>query len=116
MSTSALIAQKAEDGFRGIYLHSDGYIEHAGSILARYYNTAEKVSELIDLGHLSALDKNITPTLSTHKFDNPEKGVIIAYHRDRGDSFDEVAPIETGTLAELVELIDHDYLYVFEVV
>ena len=61
MATRATIAkiQKDGSGIKAIYLHSDGYLEHAGRILDEHYRDESKVDELIALGDLSAIDKNI---------------------------------------------------------
>jgi hypothetical protein len=116
MGTRAAILEKNGSGYRGIYLHSDGDISHTGRILAKFYGTARKVASLINLGDLSVLGEKINPTLDTHSFgyENAEKGVVVAYHRDRGDSFSDVGPIEGDTIEELADMIDHQYLYVFE--
>ena len=44
-----------------IYCHWDGYLEWNGAILQKYYNTAEKVEELMALGNLSSLGPEIMP-------------------------------------------------------
>ena len=44
-----------------IYCHSDGYLSWNGSILQKYYNTAEKVEKLLALGNLSTLGPEIKP-------------------------------------------------------
>jgi hypothetical protein len=44
------------------------------------------VEGLIALGNISSLDKEVEPEdRSQHSFDSPEKGVTVAYHRDRGE-------------------------------
>lgn len=74
MSTNCNIRIIRENGTRtGIYCHSDGYIEYTGMILQLFYNTAEKVEELLKQGDLSHLAPNLEDT--------------IAYHRDRGEKF-----------------------------
>jgi hypothetical protein len=46
----------------------------------------KKVKELIGLGDISYLGKNINPSKdSNHSFNTPEKDVTVFYHRDRGD-------------------------------
>ena len=44
-----------------IYCHWDGYLEHNGAILQKYYNTADKVEELLKLGNLSSLGPKPEP-------------------------------------------------------
>lgn len=56
MSTRSTIGIRHEDGsVTKIYCHWDGYIEHNGGILQKYYNTAEKIEPLMALGNLSVL-------------------------------------------------------------
>lgn len=87
MSTNATIAINRKDGTRtAIYLHYDGYIEGAGTTLQLAFNTADKVEELLKLGDLSVLNYDLEPT-EEHDFENPQRGVCIAYHRDRGEPF-----------------------------
>lgn len=69
MSTRSTITIETPEGFRSIYCHFDGNLEHVGAILKDHYNTADKVNELIDLGALSSLSTDLENT--------------IAYHRDR---------------------------------
>ena len=54
----------------------------------------EKVKELISLGDISFLAKNIEPSKnSNHSFYTPEKDVTVFYHRDRGDMESEPCKI-----------------------
>lgn len=56
MATRSTIGIRHEDGsVTKIYCHWDGYIEHNGGILQKYYNTAEKIEPLLALGNLSVL-------------------------------------------------------------
>ena len=70
-----------------VYCHFDGYtINGVGQMLFEHYKDEEKVKELISLGDISFLEKNINPSKdSNHSFDTPEKDVTVFYHRDRGD-------------------------------
>jgi hypothetical protein len=86
MSTRSTIGIRRKDGsVSKIYCHWDGYVEYNGALLQAYYNTADKVEELLKLGALSSLGKKITPTTDGHNFDHPEEDVCVAYHRDRGE-------------------------------
>ena len=117
MSTRSQIAKMLPDGkVNSIYCHSDGYPSHNGELLLNHYNSEEKVDALLALGDLSFLDVNINPmaeaparrnwevdkdpnseggikirernaVLTTHTFADPQEGVTIAYHRDRGEDF-----------------------------
>ena len=71
---------------RSVYCHWDGNPENQMPILKNYYNTTEKVEELLALGALSSLGKKVKPEPGrTHTFDNPQKDVTVAYHRDRDE-------------------------------
>lgn len=80
--------------YRGyIYCHWDGYPEHNGEILKKYYKDPKKVDELISLGDISILAENIAPDPTTpHTFDNKQKDVVVAYHRDRGEPWEDIKP------------------------
>lgn len=91
MSTRSTIAVAQPDGkVKSIYCHWDGYPSHNGKMLLENYNSSEKANELIALGGLSALCKNLTPSKdSIHSFETPQEDVTIAYHRDRGEEFSQ---------------------------
>lgn len=136
MSTRSQIAKLLPDGkVKSVYCHSDGYPEHNGDILLNHYNTDEKVDELIALGWLSFLDEHPNPLaeasprknfevrngdiverqpfiLKTHSFDEPQDGVTVAYHRDRGEDFrmDEWNSIDDFLKTDIWS----DYLYLWK--
>lgn len=103
MSTNANIRIKRADGTQtGIYLHWDGYIEHAGLILQFCYNTAEKVEKLLSLGNLSIIGEYTEPQNGEkHDFSHPVDNVCVAYHRDRGDEFQQ-------------SFCDEEFVYTFD--
>jgi hypothetical protein len=80
MSTHAAIIARtaAGTGYRGIYLHHDGYLSHAGYLLAEHYTTEKQVQALIDRGGLSSLDT--TPEECDAYTDRGEGKVIRAGH------------------------------------
>ena len=61
MATRATIAKMEKDGsgIKAIYLHSDGYLEHAGRILDEHYQDESKVDVLLSFGVVSSLNENI---------------------------------------------------------
>ena len=90
MGTHATIAYaektEKETKVSSIYVHWDGYIDYAGKILAKHYTAPERIQELIALGDLSSIAENIQPDSERpHTFDDPQKGVCVAYYRDRGE-------------------------------
>jgi hypothetical protein len=85
MATRSRIAIERPDGsVRSIYCHWDGSPDTNGKCLADHYQDRRKVEKLIKLGDLSSLHKSVEPT-GPHTFSNPQEGVTVAYHRDRGE-------------------------------
>ena len=85
MATRSNIAYRTPEGtIRSVYCHWDGYPAHNGEMLRRYYTDQTKIQQLIELGSLSSLNENIAPK-GKHNFDKAEEGVVVAYHRDRGE-------------------------------
>ena len=61
MATRSTIAMEYADGTVGqIYCHWDGYLDHNGEILNKYYKDPFKVRELLDRGDMSSLDSGIS--------------------------------------------------------
>jgi hypothetical protein len=53
MSTRATIACKQEDGrYAAIYLHFDGYQDHAGRVLKEHYTSIESARTLVAGGDI----------------------------------------------------------------
>lgn len=94
MSTCSYIGIRNPDKtIKAIYSHWDGYVEHNGRILFENYKDKEKIVALLALGDISSLDKDVAPAEGVeHSFDNPAEGVVVAYHRDRGEDYS--APME----------------------
>jgi hypothetical protein len=85
MATRSSISIIKEDGtVSQVYCHWDGYISHNGVILFTYYQDADKVKELVNLGDMSSLGSEIIPT-GNHSFDNPQDNVTVFFGRDRGE-------------------------------
>jgi len=97
---------------RAVYCHWDGYLEHNGAILARHYAASPKANNLIALGDLSSLRKNIG---IQHSFDDrtaEHEDSCTFYTRDRG----ETAPFQV--FKNLKDAEEHytwsDYYYCFK--
>ncbi len=85
--TRAIIGVEAPNGrIVGVYNHYDGYPQHAGKMLKKYYNKPNDVKDLIKLGKngISFLDKSMKGG-KDHSFANPKDGETIFYGRDRGE-------------------------------
>lgn len=75
-----------------IYCHWDGYPSYMIPMLSKNYDTEEKVRELIALGGISSLRAKVKPSTANHTFDTPEPDVTVAYHRDRGEDWEDNKP------------------------
>jgi hypothetical protein len=100
MSTNAVIAHEIDGKFKCIYLHWDGYPEEAGIKLNMFYNTPEKVQELLDMGDCSILKE----TIKESEF----------FHRDRGEFIGDVCAEFFDSFGEIHELYETaQWIYVF---
>lgn len=71
-------------GGRCIYCECDGYPQYTGTVLTYYYNTKEKIEELLKLGDISLLGEMLAPPKGCdHSYDYPMPHVTLAYCRDR---------------------------------
>ena len=108
MATRSFISIKTGKEFRSIYCHHDGYPECNGAMLLKHYPTIERVEALLALGYISSLNVKIAPEATTpHTFDKQQEDVVVAYHRDRGDTF---TPPRRHTYRGL-ELEDYNYVF-----
>ena len=115
MATRGNIGIINEDGsVTGIYVHWDSYPENVGKLLLKHYNTSGIVCELMDLGDLSSLNKNLYCEDNNHSFENPAPGVCVAYGRDRGETgvesrvFNNISKFE-----KFADRTGADYQYLF---
>jgi len=119
MSTRSAIIMKTNDGYAGVYCHSDGYMEAphgVGHKLLTYYTDIKKVAKLIALGDLSSLGERVAPLANHHSFEHAEDGTTVAYGRDRGEGVTSDNVFTVGDTVEDVESkIGHNgFVYVFE--
>jgi len=109
MATRSTISIKENGKIRSIYCHWDGYPSNNGKILLEHYTTSEKINELINLGQVSILKENVNPDSKvSHSFDNRQENVVVAYHRDRGESL----VIEEYTNPKEIIGEQFDYLFI----
>jgi len=91
-----------------IYCHWDGYPSHNGVLLQEYWDTPHKVDQLLALGDLSSLGKEIG---EQHDFMNRRSGDwCTAYGRDRGESRTEA---RTTSRKEFLRDDNVDYVYLY---
>ena len=84
MATRSLIGIKTSSGeVDYIYCHWDGYPSHNGRILMENYTSPPQVMQLLELGDISSLGKEIGEKQDFNNVTNPDW--CLSYHRDRGD-------------------------------
>jgi hypothetical protein len=111
MSTNCFISKKMDNGkYKYIYCHWDGYPEYVGEMLKKNYTDPKKVDRLIALGDISSLGKIIG-----HKHGFNTRGVksTTAYHRDRGEPWEQVKPKIANSKQELINT-GMEYIYFYE--
>jgi hypothetical protein len=59
MGTRSVIGIIENDVCKSVYCHWDGYLDHNGQILQAFYNTTDKVEQLIAQGDISSLGAEI---------------------------------------------------------
>lgn len=120
MSTSANIIMKNNTELQIIGIWYDGYISYTGKTLYECYNTKEKLQELIDLGMLMSVGRNIENISETYKESiYKEEDETIAVYRDMLMKFKKNDPMNTPITTnkpwnELKPLIVNTELNVFE--
>ena len=98
MSTNCSVAIQNEDGsVTGIYGHWDGYLDGVGAELLDKFRTVTEVKELIMLGDCSSI-----------------VDTVEAYHRDKGEKWDSVAPRVHNSYNEFIEDMGQEYNYLFD--
>ena len=86
MATRSNIAYKTPEGkIRSIYAHWDGYPEHNGEILRRYYTDQAKIEALVALGSISTLGFELGEKQDFDDRSTQKDSWTLAYHRDRGE-------------------------------
>lgn len=114
MATRSRIGYVNEDGkIVSVYCHWDGYPSAKGPILTKFYDTLEKVKELVSGGDMSSLYEKCSGC-DGHSFDSPVDGQTIYYGRDRGE--EDVGPKTSATLLDYFDLVNDsggEYLYLF---
>lgn len=110
MSTNAIIAARIDGWYRAVYLHWDGYPEHAGKILVNHYADCLEIDKLLDEGNISVLGPEIGVQ---HPFDQKPGNQCTFYGRDRGEDNNEA--VGSTSLHEiLMEFPTAQYIYIHE--
>lgn len=112
MSTNCGIALRSGDTYQTIYCHWDGYPKYMFPMLRNNYNSLELAAKLISYGDASSIDKKLEPTVK-HTLMEPEDGVCVFYHRDRGDDLLQCQSV-CYTRNELFSQSSFEFIYIFE--
>ena len=98
--------QLKDDSILSVYCHWDGYPSFNGKVLREFYDTKEKVNQLINGGNISALHTNAGWQRETL----PEVGPL--YYTSRGESIDDNAPRLDKDMEEFFT-DNEEYSYIF---
>jgi hypothetical protein len=115
---------------QAVYCHWDGYPEHNGKLLMENYTTEATVRELIELGSISSLGRQIGEKHPFSKFENDagehplvgaakearialaeQEGWTTFYARDRGET--DVSANTYDNVQQFVEEFGEEYNYLF---
>ena len=111
MGTRSRIGIKLkDDSILSVYCHYDGYPSFNGRVLREFYNTKEKVSQLINGGNMSCTWTNAGWNNETL----PECGPL--HYTMRGESIEENAPELNKNQSEYLKTADdcgEEYAYLF---
>lgn len=108
MGTRSRIGVENPDGsITSIYCHWDGYPENNGQILVDNFSDYEKILQLMELGDLSSLGKDLG---EKHDFNDRVDGWCTAYGRDREEENTEARI--SSSLEEFLNL-GEEYNYLF---
>ena len=102
--------QLSDDSILSVYCHWDGYPSFNGKVLREFYNTKEKVSQLINGGNMSCTWTNAGWNNETL----PEMGPL--YYTMRGESIEDNAPELNKNRSEYLKTADdcgEEYAYLF---
>ena len=111
MSTRSLIGMKTGNEVSYIYCHNDGYPEYVGLNLLAHYSKREKVEQLMELGDLSTIGKEIGVKVDFDEFDN-FGNQCLAYGRDRGEQNVDARTCNWNEFADK-DNIGTEYVYIF---
>ena len=95
-----------DDSVLSVYCHWDGYPSFNGKVLREFYDTKEKVTQLINGGNISSLHTNVGWNNETLPETGPQ------YYTSRGESIDMNAPRLDKDMEEFFT-DNEEYSYIF---
>jgi len=116
MATRSAIGYKTPEGkVRAIYAHWDGYVAGVGHTLVEHYQAAYKIAQLVELGDVSIVDKNIGKQIDFEDRDaQRDNEQCLFYGRDRGEANTETREFDTvGDFVDHYESAGCEYFYLY---
>ena len=102
--------QLKDDSIMSVYCHWDGYPSFNGRVLNEFYNTPEKVADLIDGGNISSLHTNVGWNQETLPETGPQ------YYTSRGESIKDNEPRYDESIFDFLEKENNEeYAYIWTV-
>lgn len=93
MSTRSVIGIMQDDKtVLSVYCHFDGYPEHTGYFLKKFFDTTEKVQNLISNGDISSLLSSQNWDRETHPKINRKQVLKTLYYFDRPEKWENIKP------------------------
>lgn len=112
MATRSHIGRRnLDDSVDYIYCHWDGYPSNNGVILKEHYTTMDKVNQLLELGSLSVLGKEIGEKQDFEDRSTHNENWCLAYGRDRGE---KRVGMQNAPFQSLLSDDNVDYVYIFD--
>ena len=100
--------QLKDDSILSVYCHWDGYPSFNGRVLNEFYNTSEKVADLINGGNISSLHTNAGWNNETLPETGPQ------YYTSRGESIKDNEPrIDSSLKSYTNKNMGEEYHYVY---
>ena len=104
MSTRSVIGILNEDKtVSSIYSHYDGYPEHNGYFLKKYFDTTEKVKNLISNGDISSLVSDQNWKREKHPMINNKQVLKTLYYVDRPEAWENIKPQKHKNVLEFFQ-------------
>jgi hypothetical protein len=112
MSTRSQVGIIRKDGsIVSVYVHSDGYPSGVGADLLAHYTDPAKIEALIALGDISYIGDEIG---EKHSFEVYDAKQCRAYHRDRGEEFNQSSFPSIAELEVFLEASDREWCYLWD--
>ena len=93
MSTRSVIGILQDDKtVNSVYCHFDGYPEHTGYFLKKFFDTTEKVQNLISNGDISSLVSKGNWDGTNHPKINNKQVLKTRYYIDRPEPWEQIKP------------------------